>query len=649
MQTESEDKHFARILSCSILFILSGVLLFVAFDEKSLSVSQSSHFQITSTSSSTSTSISAHDTNITLPNITLPQVPLIHETHISCDPIHNVTRKQFSPMMLINIGVRSSGTTEFASLISHTVKYKHALCWRYESKKNKLSCGEFHYWDSMTHCGYVNHHDDDENQKNNININPINSSSYLTVYNRASVDESQQFSMFGLNDDTNKFEFFLNQSNCNISSQEYKHISNMIGNYYSDYSDAYNDDDTHTKKEKKFGKYGFCNPKNYIDYWYNSYNKYLDGKNKHFRSRHHIRSRYRRVHKRKSFESSSIYYDPWQYPDFQDMILFEKSPKYYLFPHISYIFANGLSFQRTKILLFLRDPIKSLLSAYYDSYSEKNRQKKQKQKQKQLQQERSTQVIRRQLLNGKKALNDLNINISSLLAETPTQYLRSVIWWKVHEMYSIRDKLLLPFISENNEFMENVIDENINFNMTLKDVYNKIDRLWKQRVYKDDEQGIVWIFRNCHIIPLISWLKDFGYINDNDDIDEDDHDDDYISDDETFLKLQSLRNRFKIVQSEYYFANEEVVLNYLLRWTMNQNVDSRGNSVNNKNNNQNDKRKEYEHVWLSEDKQVAHSKKLRPNTTETEIYNIANYYFPCTAHIAHFLQTNEYKYELLFG
>ena len=429
---------------------------------------------------------------------------------------------KWAPMMLVNIGTRSAGTSEFAGMIN---KYRHsdsALCplivQDRDSGKLRYGCGEFHYWDGP-HC---------------INTATIN-------YSKSSYVSSKLLNnsiMFELNDN---YEL---------------HIEPM----------AYNVNIAIEFEQEIY----FCNSKDYINNWIN-----------HYRIIKHLNLTNDGVHIIKKFSNK---------------ILFEKSPRYYMYPHISFIFANSVSLKRSKIILFLRDPIKSFLSGYYDAAT------------KELKQENENFVSKQRLDN---LLNQLIFN-------------------NMHEMEFVI-KLLSRYITDNNQFISN---EN-NINNDLIDTYNKIDFFWKKYNYahdidtskdSNDTHHKPYVFRSCHIMLLISWFKDFGYFDDNNEN----------------RNLNILRNRFKIIQSEYYFANEEQVFTYLIKWTLLSDATKYRKIPKNIEN--------IDSTKVSFKKKTPrHSKKWRPDLSNETLDKIEHFYFPCTAHTIHFLQTNEYKKDLIYG
>ena len=169
------------------------------------------------------------------------------------------TIKSVGPIMLINIGVRSSGTTELGAIIGHNFLFKTVLC----RSSKKRPCSEVHYWD------------------------------------RQMKDAHECFNSTFLQ--TN----FIKQKNETIFKFVNKSTHISMNNNQS-----------------------ICNPNDYLQEWYNN----------------------KKVNKL----------------DLNNIILYEKTPKYYMYPHIGFIFSKHNLFKYAKILILLRDPIKSCLSNYYD-------------------------------------------------------------------------------------------------------------------------------------------------------------------------------------------------------------------------------------------------------------------------------------------
>lgn len=100
-------------------------------------------------------------------------------------------------------------------------------------------------------------------------------------------------------------------------------------------------------------------------------------------------------------------------------------------------------------------------------------------------------------------------------------------------------------------------------------------------------------------------------------------------------KYKDLRNRFKIIQPEFYFDNEEMVFDSLMNWVVKSgNTDAKNNFG------------KFFHIEKGEPK---HFHTLRPNITQDEIYKISQFYYPCTAQTVHFLQTNPFRNQLVLG
>ena len=449
---------------------------------------------------------------------------------------------EWLPMMLVNIGVRSSGTTELAGLIKKYVHPNSGLCGTvsWATGKMEYKClAELHYWDDIIHCS---------------NSGVINSSNNSYLNSKLS---------------NNSIDFSLNLN-------------------YTPYG-KYN-------FEKMTTKY-FCNSKNYIDNWFKHHKIIL-------RSRPELEN---------MNTSNLTHFDIIE--SISSKILYEKSPRYYMYPHISFIFANSLLLKRSKILLFLRDPIKSFLSGYYDAATRES---------KQLQlQEKNDSLVSKEWLDN--LLNQLIFN-------------------NMYKMKFVMESLSY-YIANNNQFISNTNENstswNLNLNLQLIDTYNKIDFFWKKYNYANGIKKNAkyanhepYIFRNCHIMLLISWFKDFGYLNwnwKNDGVRGSvDHDHDNNS------KMNNLRNRFKIIQSEYYFANEEKVFNYLINWTLSGGTKYQQNA------------NQFENISLKPRK-ARHSNKWRPDISNDSLHKIQHFYFPCTIHMVNFFQTNKYRDQLLYG
>ena len=115
----------------------------------------------------------------------------------------------------------------------------------------------------------------------------------------------------------------------------------------------------------------------------------------------------------------------------------------------------------------------------------------------------------------------------------------------------------------------------------------------------------------------------------------------------------SRRNRFKIVQSEYFFQNLEKVSNQLNCWARGYNphdncrsypsMTSQSWSLTDNNAKQYKQYKPYKWVKLkNESGSVPHSHSHRVgynSVPKDYLYQLAQYFYPCTVHTIHFLQT----------
>ena len=444
------------------------------------------------------------------------------------------------PKMLINIGIRSSGTSELANRFVEHLVPQSGLCTRYDGIHE---CLEYHYWDKIDNCGNV--------LLNNYN----NKTSFVTA--RLLINQSINI----------QFDLFNDSS------------------YYS-----YN-----YKDVKRFHMKSFCNPIDYISGWAKDYK--------------------RNISINKSFSQSNQEFIELLSNNY---ILFEKSPRYYLYPHISFIFANSVTLSQSKIVLFLRDPIKAFLSGFYDAITiEASKKRDENNKNK----------------NNKDKIHNLNKFVNESMK---INLMNKLIWNNIELLRIVRNDLLLPYVvnrKRNDQFKQELILQSNDELINLDEIYDKVIHVWKNTFYyqylanpkntnlnirfddkKHKKSHKFYVVRSCHIMLLLSWFKDFGYFR-------------YFNN----INNKNLRNRLKIIQAEYYFSNEEIVFNYLINWVLES-----------QNKNKNER-------FSIEKQEPIHSQKLRPNIDQDEIYKISQFYYPCTAHTIHFLQTNQFRNQLIFG
>ena len=416
--------------------------------------------------------------------------------------------------MLILIGVRSSGSTEFNSYMENEFNYDTICLTQFlrhnnETNISKMSCSEPHFWDKYN-CLQLAYFNDSLHNNNNSNNSKI-----WKVYTS-----------------TNWYW-------CNA----YRNVNMYNNNYFQRRN----------------------------NYWWKS--------------------------KTISNQIETIYY--------------EKTPRYYLFPHIAYIYGKHNLFQRAKMFLLLRDPVKTLESIYYDQ----------------------TTTQQQSQSNGYK------------------------LYYQEHflnnQMFNyIKDELLAKYIShiENNQNNQN--NDNIaatTQSQSLYKMYDQVERLYKNFLYiegfgfhiDDVKKGKSLAFRNCPIIPLISWFKIFDYWK-------------YFTGDK-MNKYNSnnqqrsvLNNRFIIVQSEYFFDNLETVSNRLHCWALGYNpfdncttyIEDDGRNV--------DGAKKYKWIhinfaWRAE------MRLFNDHTSVSQKYPVpkeyvqylAQWFTPCTKHLLHVIETIE--------
>ena len=296
----------------------------------------------------------------------------------------------------------------------------------------------------------------------------------------------------------------------------------------------------------------------------------------------------------------------------KNTLYYEKTPNYYLYPHIGYLFSKHVLFEKTKIFLLIRDPIKCILSMYYDTEGKEFYKKYSKNKN--IQSNYNYQLYYKQHL-----LNNSYFNY-------------------------IKDDILAKYIAITNMDV-------------LMNVYNRISNLYLNYVYlykngskfEDLKHGNSIAFRYCPIVPLISWFKYFNIFEQlsSDSITKD-------ANTNTDTDRMDEKQRFMLVQSEYYFNNLEDITNRLRCWAMGYNPwknctfwDKGGNNKKQGRYSRyiNDK-KEYKWVkfdyTLKQNKQIAHAH----DSQYKQAVNISNYFQkylskwlqPCTIHTVYLLQ-----------
>ena len=154
---------------------------------------------------------------------------------------------------------------------------------------------------------------------------------------------------------------------------------------------------------------------------------------------------------------------------------------------------------------------------------------------------------------------------------------------------------------------------------------------------EDLSRGNAFGYRECSIIPLLSWFQLYDYFDMFFDVLSNKISTSMYKNNDKKKKKNNTygrQNRFKIVQSEYFFANLEKVTNMINCW-------ARGYAANNNCQITFVEQKKYQWITVDASRSVkgVHSKQKFYHSESVEtLFNFAQFLYPCTTHIVYWLQ-----------
>lgn len=323
---------------------------------------------------------------------------------------------------------------------------------------------------------------------------------------------------------------------------------------------------------------------------------------------------------------------------FEDLIYYDKSPRYYLYSHIAVIFANEPLFIKMKIFVLLRDPIKSSISTFYDLGCCKT----------------TYQSWFKQHVLNHPVLNSIRMNM--LNKYLPKIKLTQNTGENININYKYRyvkniDAKKLKFLYELVDYKYKKWMYYDARNMNAQELRSGYQRLKKEFNPNGDDFNFLDVstgsavgMRNCHIVPFLQWFKQFGFydlffkllklnINNNDN----------ANDLESFIHQtfkSNIVNRLRFVQSEYFFEHMEDIANELYCWSLGYNPHKKCEKTSFVASNSG----EYDWIklditTLGEEHSRSHSIKAKQNSIDQRYQRmLAKFYQPCTTHMIHFLQ-----------